>query len=208
MLALVFEVNASVRADVVITNENQSNVGDIWGPDKQVGVAILVAGTAINVTRVEMSQVNFGTTADETFGIYARNADGTLGSLVYSDFTMSVPSNSGIATGTANSPMVLAPNTSYWLAMNSGASGAPINVDSTRSTGFTASFGVTLPNDNHVVTIDPGDGSGSEYGPASVSPPIFQINGTAVPEPSSVALLGIASIIGLLCSRRRVRVQI
>jgi hypothetical protein len=214
VFAFVLVANPAAHADVVITTFDQVNAGNVWGPDKQVGVAVLVGSTLLNVSSVQMRQGNdVAPPSDEIFAIYARNADGTLGSVLFQDFTMSFSNN--VETGTPNSPLQLGPNRGYWLVINSGPSDS-LEVDNVRSKSYTAQAGISMPDPGDPVNlaIMVNDGTGPGYGPANFDAntdtgnplPIFQINGTLAPEPTALSLAGVAGAI-LLTTRRKSRVR-
>ena len=58
-----------------------------------------------------------GPTPGETFAVYSRNADGTVGNDLFNDFTLSYDSVSHNTTATATSPFIFQASTSYWLMM-------------------------------------------------------------------------------------------
>jgi len=186
----------AARADIVISNLNQSNNGDI-SSGTQVGVAVLVADTAINVTSIQMNQGATGPTNGEFAAIFSRNPNGTVGSNLFNDFTMSFDGVSGLETATPNSPLVLAPGTGYWITLNSSGT---VNWNFTFSPNYTANLGVTLPTD-HTSTLT--NAGGTQYFTLSDGPQLFQVNGTAVPEPSGLLMAGIVAVGGLATSRSR-----
>ena len=204
LAALLFA--SAARADVILFTNNGQTQGAPWG-GTQVGVAVAVASSVLNITSVQMVQTA-GDTAGESLSVYTQNpGDGKIGTLYFQDFTLSHNDTTGVETATVNSPLVLAANTSYWFLMNSNNSSFDVTLDAASAGGFTptpyASFATPV-----AVTITSSQTGGTpQYGPASVGPPYVQLVGTAVPEPSSIAgliALGLcASLTRPHASRRR-----
>jgi len=203
-----------VRAGVVVNTLDLSNDGTF--PGEQVGAAIQIGSTPIDLTDVVFSQAQFGLASGESFAIFSRNADGTVGTSQFTDFTLSHDSTSGNTTATANSPFTFQANTSYWLMMLvQQTPGSPLenlgDWDNSLAFSYTSNFGVTIPDTNTSVAffIDPDTNiPGYQYANLTDGLQLFQVNGTArgaaVPEPSALTLAGTAALAGLgLWARRR-----
>jgi hypothetical protein len=200
-----------VRAGAIVSTLNLSNDGTF--PGEQVGAAIKIGPTPIGLTDVVFTQKRLGLASGESFAIFSRNADGTVGSSLFSDFTLSHDSTSGNTTATANSPFTFLAGTSYWLMMlvtQSGATETFGDWDNSNSFTYTSSFGVTIPQTNTSASyfIDPTTNiPGYQYGNLTDGLQLFQVDGSAlgaVPEPSALVLGGTAALAGLsLWARRR-----
>jgi hypothetical protein len=204
LLALAFLASSflasAARADVILFTDIGQAQGAPWG-GTQVGVAITVANSVLNISSVQMVQTA-GDTSGESISVYTQNpADGKIGALYFGDFSMSHDDGTGLETATANSPLLLQPNTSYWFAMNSN-SNFDVTLNAASNGNFTptpyASFATPF-----AVTITSSDTGGvPEYGSASVGPPYLQLLGTAVPEPSSLAAMAALGLCASLTRRR------
>jgi len=187
------------RAAVAITNLNQPSFNDISGA-AQVGAAIQLGSTPINLTSIQINQSGTGANPAENFAIYSRDANGNVGSQLFTDFSLSFDGTSGIDTITANSPFQFAANTSYWLMLLSVDS-TKVNWNFTRSSSYTASFGVTMPTDHTSATFD-SNANQYQYFTIDDGPQFVQVNGTAAtPEPASLGMLAIVAAAVLV--RRR-----
>lgn len=176
-------------------------------PGEQVGAAVQIGSTPILLESVEYSEIfSNGPTPGETFAIFSRNADGTVGTSLFDAFTLSFDSTTSLTTATATSPFILQANTSYWLMMveTPGTFGDwEYSVEST----YTSAYGVTIPAEKaSVSTFQDENGYQTVYADASEGLQIFQLNGTAIPEPSALAqvLAGLPVVVtGFLLRRRR-----
>src|SRR5207249_905529 len=119
-------------------------------PGEQVGAAIQIGPTSVSLTSVMYTEsFSNGPTPGETFAIFSRNADGTVGSAVFSDFTLSYDGGSHNTTATANSSFAFQANTSYWLMMveKQGPSTETFgDWDNSNSFTYMSAFGVTIPD--------------------------------------------------------------
>ena len=107
---------AEVRAGSVVSTLSLSNDGTF--PGEQVGAAIQIGSTPISLSSVVYTEsFSSGPTPGETFAVYSRNADGTVGNDLFNDFTLSYDSVSHNTTATATSPFIFQASTSYWLMM-------------------------------------------------------------------------------------------
>jgi hypothetical protein len=144
-----------------------------------------------------------------SFNVYSRNANGTLGSLLDTDISLSYvqtqaitpalgPYPTGLLTGTFSDNLLQA-NTSYWLVIATPNS-PYINWEYTVSTSYTKSNGVTLPSTDNSFYQFSGT---NNYFPLSAGPLLLQVDGQlSVPEPATLILLGVG-IAGLGVVRRR-----
>jgi hypothetical protein len=199
-----------VRAGVVVNTLDLSNDGTF--PGEQVGAAIQISSTPFDLTNVVFTQARFGLAPGESFAIFSRNADGTVGSPLFSDFALSFDSASGNTTATAGSLFTFQADTSYWLMMlvqQTAGTETLGDWDNSLAFAYTSHFGVTIPDTNTSVAffIDPDTNiPGYQYANLTDGLQLFQVNGTAhgaaVSEPP--ALAGTAALVGLgLWARRR-----
>jgi hypothetical protein len=121
--------------------------------------------------------------------VEARKADGTLGQTLFSDFSSSYDTRTGVITFLSNSPFDMAANTGYWLVLSDPTNGS-VTWDFTTSQTYQSSFGYGLPSFNtaYYSNQDNGLGSASYFQPSD-GPQMFQL--LAVAEPSSLLLLSI-----------------
>lgn len=196
-IVLLAALAPAARADVLLDNLTQQPTDVAPADGTQVGVSILVASQVIQLSSVVISQTSLGNTPGETFSIASRNADGTVGTPLFTDFSVSFNSNTNLTTVTPNTPVVLGPNAGYWLLLSSPSS-SNLHWDYSKASGYFSQDGVTLPADHTSVITD---SSGTGYYTLLNGPQMLQVNGTAVPEPSVLALAA-ASTLGLLLRRR------
>jgi hypothetical protein len=192
------------RAGVVVNTLDQPYEGP--SPGEQVGAAIQIGSTPISLTSVIYTEAfSAGPMPGETFAVFSRNADGTVGNSLFNAFTLTYDSTTQNTTALAISPFTLQANTSYWLMMleTPGTFG---DWDNSSSSAYMSSFGVTLPDQNASVAFF--DGSYTYYS-ASDGLQLFQLNGTpaipAIPEPSALTLAatGGSVVLGAFWLRRR-----
>jgi hypothetical protein len=193
------------RAGSVVSTLSLSNDGTF--PGEQVGAAIQIGETAINLESVVFVQARFAPPPGETFAIFSRNADGTVGSSIFDAFTLTYDSTSGETTAKATSPFTFQANTSYWLMMLvKQVSGTETlgDWDNSNASTYTSVFGVTIPDTNTSVSyfIDPDTNiPGYQYENLTDGLQLFQVNGTAVPEPSALFLAASGLPIVLIAAR-------
>jgi hypothetical protein len=139
-----------------------------------------------------------------TLEVEARNADGTVGSTLFSDFSYSYDPRNGVVTFLANSPFQLAAGTGYWLVLSDSTAGG-VTWDFTASPVYQSNLGFGLPSYNTSFTSDQNNGMGKvAYYQPSDGPQMFAlIAAVAVAEPSSPVLLGLGAAIVALAIRFR-----
>ena len=191
---------AQVRAGAVVSTLSLENDGPF--PGEQVGAAIQVGSTPISLSSVVYTErFSGGPTPGETFAVYSRNTDGTVGSALFNNFALSYDSANYNTTATATSPFTFQAGTSYWLMMveTPGTFG---DWDSSLYFSYTSAFGVTIPTSNTSVSFF---SSSYSYLNLTDGLQLFQVNGAAVPEPSTISLAttGAVIILGATLLRRR-----
>jgi hypothetical protein len=147
------------------------------------------------------------TSSNITLEVEARNADGTVGQTLFSDFSSSYDPRSGLITFLANSPFDMAANTGYWLVLSDPTKGS-VAWDFTTSQVYQSSFGYGLPSYNTAYYSDQDNGMGNfKYYQPSDGPQMFQLLApAAVAEPPAFVLLSIAvAIAAFLMGYRHVR---
>jgi hypothetical protein len=198
----------AVRAGSIVSTLDLPNDGTF--PGEQVGAAIQIGPTPIDLTSVVFSQASFGPAPGESFAIFSRGADGTVGGRLFSAFALSSDGATGNTTATATAPFTFQAGASYWLMMlveQPPGTEAFGDWDNSNSSSYTSLFGVSIPDTNASVAyfIDPDTNvPGYEYADRADGLQLFQVNGAAaVPEPSTLALVGTAAICGVLYGRGR-----
>jgi hypothetical protein len=195
----------TVRAGSVVSTLSLPFEGTF--PGEQVGAAIQIGSTPILLQSVVYSEIfSFGPTPGETFAIFSRNADGTVGSLLFNAFTLSFDGRA-LTTATATAPFVFQADTSYWLVMveTPGTLGDWDNAQAfsdVSSITYSSAFGVTIPLTNASFSFF--DGSYT-YIDAVDGLQLFEVIGVPIPEPPGLvqALCGGAIAAGGLWLRRR-----
>ncbi len=189
------------NASVVVSNLDPAN--PTFGFNAPIiGQSMLTSNRPISLTSVQFLQTA-GLAAGESFAVYSRNADGTVGSSLFSGFTVGFDSVTTVTTATVTGAFILQANTGYYFVLNSNAA-SNIEWSYTSSTDYAAAFGASLPSANSSFFRS---GTSTVYYSLASGPQEFQVNGTAlpaVPEPSACVFAGlaVAAGAGLLIRRR------
>jgi hypothetical protein len=133
--------------------------------------------------------------------VEARTINGTVGQTLFSNFSSSYDTTTGVITFLANSPFNMAADTGYWLVLSDPAKGS-VTWDFTTSQVYQSSFGYGLPSFNTSYFSDQNNGMGNAiYFQPSEGPQMFQL--LTIPEPSSSLLLSVPVAIGVfaMCLR-------
>jgi hypothetical protein len=141
-----FALSASATAETVLDNLGPANFNTAVGGE-QVGAAIQIGSTPITISTVEFHQYFTGGYVfrpGQTFAVYSRNANGTVGTPLFTNFTVTHGGQSLITTATANSAYVLQANTSYWLVLTTPPT-AEFVLWNYGSSTYASSLGVTIP---------------------------------------------------------------
>jgi hypothetical protein len=203
---IVLLASSSVRAIVVVSNLSEPNQVD-FGADGTVNAAAGSFTTSaagaykLNSVNVDM---NFNADTGVTTGLRLRADNGGMpGALI---------ENLGSQTGGPGQQIltysslgsILSPNTTYWVTLGETGSGNAQQWLGTFSTAETSPISWTIGNQtfnspDHGATWHQLN-SGFDF-----SAPLFSLNATPVPEPSSVGLgiIGLVGLLGLRGVRRR-----
>jgi hypothetical protein len=136
--------------------------------------------------------------------VEARNADGTVGATLFSNFSSSYDSTTHLVTFIANSAFEMTAGTGYWLVLSDPKAGG-VAWEFTESYVYQSQYAYGLPSYDTawIGTQDNGQGKSVYYQPSD-GPQLFQLIAGSVPEPSSVVLLGCSVLTGVVaaCCRR------
>jgi hypothetical protein len=134
-----------------------------------------------------------------TLDVEARNAGGTVGQTLFSDFSSSYDTRTGVITFLAKSPFDMAADTGYWLVLSDPTKGS-VTWDFTPSLVYQSDLGYGLPSFNTAYSSDQNNGLGNAtYFQPSDGPQMFQlIAPAAVAEPPSLLLLSFPLAIAVL----------
>ena len=134
-----------------------------------------------------------------TLDVEARQADGTVGQTLFSDFSRSYDGSTGVITFLANTPFNMAADTGYWLVLSDPTNG-DVTWEFTTSQVYQSSFGYGLPSFNTAYYSDQNNGMGNAtYYQPSDGPQIFQLLAPSpVTEPHSFMLLCVPVAITVL----------
>jgi hypothetical protein len=142
-------------------------------------------------------QVRLSNPVASTTFVLESNAGGAPSGTILSTFTGSLPSGTNTITLNAGPSITLAAGTTYWLVGHTTtASTAWIKSNpQTSPSGSGATFGQYSSSNN----------AGSTWTLFTSSSPKFQLDGIAIPEPSSLALVGTVACVGGAVGWRRRR---
>jgi hypothetical protein len=119
--------------------------------------------------------------------VESRNFDGTVGTTLFSNFSSSFDSTTGLVTFTAKSAFELTAGTGYWLVLSDPTAGG-VTWDFTESYVYQSQYAYGLPSYDTawISNQDNGQGNSIYYQPSD-GPQLFQL--LTVPEPPSFLLL-------------------
>ena len=155
------------------------------------------------LTSVEFPQTPDGQTSGESFAVYSRNSDGTVGSALFSGFALDFDSTSETTTATVEGSFTLQADTGYFFVLASNSMLNSVEWNYTKDTSYSSAFGATMPDANTSFTSV---GTRTNYySLSSDGPQVIQVNGApiAVPEPSAMTFVGLALAGGTVVLARR-----
>ncbi len=193
---------SSAHATIVVSNFDPTTVPDpgSFSNGNEIGEAVMTGDVLLSLTSVSLPQLSFQD--GETVAVYCRNSDGTIGALLFSNFSVSYNYGANVLTATATQSFLLQPDTGYFFSLLSnsadnyvswiGASYSPAG-----SYPYTSDAGATLPPTN--TDYIRGSGYTAYYDLQPYGPQLIEVE--AVPEPSTWALLGVSAL-GVVVARR------
>lgn len=199
-VALLGLAGHQAHASVVLSNLDPANPSSSFTA-QTIGEAILTSSRPISLTSVMLLQAT-GLTTGESVAVYSRNADGSLGTPLFSGFTVGFDSTSMVTTATVNGAFTLQANSGYYFVLGSNST-SNVEWSYTSSTDYAASFGVTIPTTRATFATF---GGAPLYFDLSAGPQLFQVNGSglaAVPEPAASVWIGLVVAGGVTMIARR-----
>jgi hypothetical protein len=196
---------ATTRADSVVLLNNLDQPVQPTGSSAFVGQSF-ISGSPEQLYGARMQLDSALPPSSEiTLEVEARTADGSVGQTLFSNFSSSYDTKTGLITFLANSPFDLTADTGYWLVLsdpkgNSDPTKGSVTWDFTTSQVYQSDQGYGLPSYNtaYYSNQDHGMGNAIYYQPSD-GPQMFQLLAPAagVPEPSSFLLLCVAMAIAV-----------
>jgi hypothetical protein len=190
---------ATTRAGSVVVVNNLDQPPQPTGSSPFVGESFIAGATQ----QLYGAQMQLDPTAPPstriTLEVEARNADGTAGRTLFSDFSSSYNPSSGLVTFLADAPFDFAANTGYWLVLSDPTKGS-VTWDFTASQVYQSNLGYGLPSYNTAYYSDHDNGMGNPvYYQPSDGPQMFDLITTGVvAEPPSLVMLSLGVAIVVL----------
>ena len=182
-IAVVLALAATTRAETLLDNLGPEDFHTAGG-GAQVGGAIQVGSTPVAISTVQFHQFFTGGyrfTPGQTFAIHSRNADGTVGAVLFSDFTVEDGGTTLLTRAIANSAVVLQANTGYWLVLSAPPDEEVVIWNFTKSSAYNSAFDVTIPPQRASFYRENGQ---NYYFALTEGPQELRVTGSAVTPPA------------------------
>jgi hypothetical protein len=194
---MLLGTSAPVHADFVLLN-NLDQKAQPANSNPFVGQSFIAGTVSQTLYGAEMQ---LGTASPPSSSIEleveARNANGTVGMTLFSNFSSSYNATTGLITFLAKSNFVMAAGTGYWLVLSDSASHShDVNWEFTASNVYQSNLGYGLPSFNTAFVSNKDNGMGNiTYYQPSDGPQLFALLSPAptIPEPPSFLLIGLAA---------------
>jgi hypothetical protein len=204
VLSLVIGTSERGVADVVISDLSNPSGG--YGQADEQGQAF-VNGTVAEVVKSIQIYATFGTVPGESLTLNARNADGTVGSQLFTFNAGSYNPATLLDTFTPTGTATLSAGTGYFVVLHGTPGNQPYWDFAPPHSSSTSDNGSTLPPTNTWFLTANGS---TTYGALADGANLFQVNGTpaatGTPEPSTLGVTGLACLVGLGHAWRRRKV--
>lgn len=178
-----------------------------------VGQSFVTGSTPLNFTDFLFPQLTGSSgnytnayTTGETMNLYANDpaTNAPVTTLSLASFTLTniaTGSAQGQTTATPTTTTLLAANTRYWLVLAAPNATSTVYWNYPNATGYTANsaLGVTLPATN---TAFESDGTTATFFTFADGPQLLYLEATAVPEPSTYAMLALGGVGAFFLVRR------
>jgi hypothetical protein len=199
--AVLTGAHQQARAAVIVSNLDPAEFGSTDFATA-LGQSVITGDITVSLTSVEFAQTS-GATSGDSFAVYSRNTDGTLGAELFTGFSLTFDSVSDVTYATVTRSFTLQADTGYWFVLSNPTS---TEWDHTSTPGYSSKNGATLPEADTTYTVKGSTASYSNLvGGTNPGPDLIQVNGQAlpVPEPSAMVLVGLACAGGSVFWRRR-----